>query len=525
MFKLAELFVDIKARDQQFKGQLQETKGSLTTWGVAVGTAVGALTAQAIAGAASAIAGFFAAGVKGAVDLQETMSKVDAIFGGAAGIITAEADAMASRFGVVKQEYLDAASGFGAAFKSAGMSAADAAAMGNKLTKLGMDMASFGNASNADVFTAISAALRGENDPIERFGVRLSAAKIEAEALRAGLARNKDSISDLAKAQASLNLILRDTADQQGDLERTADGSANQWRRLTGTFTNMAVELGGKLEPALNGVLKAGNAMIDGIAPGVEWLGGVFQAFSDTVSEVVEVVGIVWRNLGDYWEMTAIRAREMFGNLIAGLSTLPDNFGRVAEWIGRNWYQVLADGFNATGAIFTNFTGNVASFVSSIGSKFGALAEAIGKFLTDPFSGFDFDFGSMLDEFEWTPLLDGFEATMEQLPELMAPAWLDLSDQIDAVGRRVEDREGERAARMAARIKAAAKPDAAKADDDGKFKAQRLDASDYAFKLSASLLNGGDDTAKKQLAAAEKTAKATADTAEAVKKPRPAIVG
>lgn len=525
MFKLAELFVDIKARDQHLQGQLQQTHRSLTAWGVAAAAAVGTLGAGAIAAAGGAIAGAFAKGVKGAVDLQETLSKVDAIFGDSAASIVSRADEMAEKFGVVKQEYIDAASSFGAAFKSAGMGAKEAADLGNQLAKLGMDMASFGNGTNEEVFTAISAALRGETDPIERFNVMFKQADVNARAVAMGLAKNKNEVGELAAKQAALNLILEKTADQQGDLERTADGSANQWRRLTGTFVNMAVELGGKLEPALNAALKAGNALVDGLAPGVQWLGGVFQAFSDTVAEAYEVVSILWRNLGDYWEMTTVRAREMFDNLMAILGVLPDNFGRVAEWIGRNWYQVLADGFNATSAVFTNFGGNVGRFVYSVASKFEELATAVWEYLTNPLGGFNFDFGSVLEDFEWTPLLDGFESTMEELPELLAPAYVSYEDQMREIGDRIEAREGERAARIGKKAADAAKAGGVKPDDDaGKFTSQRFDAADFSIRLRASIF-GGDDTPRKQLAAAEKTAKATAETAEAVKKPRPAVLG
>src|SRR5262249_20644387 len=151
----------------------------------------------------------------------------------------------------VKGEFLNAASDFGSAFKAIGTAAPDAAALGNQLAKLGMDMASFNNASNEEAFTALRAALRGEFDPLERFNVMLSAAAIEAEAMRMGLIKNSSELDEAAKKQATLSLIMKKTADQQGDMERTADGSANSWRKLTGTLTNLATEVGSTLEPAI----------------------------------------------------------------------------------------------------------------------------------------------------------------------------------------------------------------------------------------------------------------------------------
>ncbi|MDG3003253.1 hypothetical protein [Paludisphaera mucosa] len=497
MFKLASLFVDIKAKDDALKGTLAETKTSLSAWGVAAGSAVGTLAGQAIAAAGSSIAGFFASGIKGAVDLKETMSKVDAIFGSSAGKITAQADEMAAKYGVVKQSFMDAAAGFGSSFKAAGLTGDAAADVGNQLAKLGMDMASFGNGTNEEVFTALGAALRGEFDPLERFNVMLNADAVALHAVAMGLAANKNEVSELAKKQATLDLIMAKSIDQQGDLERTAGGTANQWRKLTGDLTNAAVQLAGKLEPALNAVLVAGNSLVGSVGPGIEWLGGVFESFAAGVSEVVATVGVLWRNLGTVWEMTTIKASEMGQNLIAILGVLPDNVGRIAGWIGRNWYNLIADGFFALKAVFTNFTGNLAS-----------LAAAVYSFFTDPLSGF---------EFEWTPLLDGFEATTEKLPEMLRPALVDLSDEIAAKGKEMEDREGARAERIANKLKAAPAKGAAaaKAAEASEKGGQSYDSADFARRLTLSIM-GGDDVPKKQLAAAEKTEANTRRTAEAV---------
>ena len=110
MFKLAELFVNIRARDDQLQSQLGGLKGQLSAMGVAIGTAAGNLAATAIAQASSSIAGFFAGGVKGAIDLKESMSKVNVIFGDSASIIARQADEMAAKFGTVRGEFLNAAS-------------------------------------------------------------------------------------------------------------------------------------------------------------------------------------------------------------------------------------------------------------------------------------------------------------------------------------------------------------------------------------------------------------------------------
>ena len=189
--------------------------------------------------------------------LQDTLGATNAIFGQSASIITAQADEMAKKFGVVKTEFINASQGFGAAFKSIGTPVADAAALGNKLAKLGMDMASFKGTSNAEAFTALSAALRGEFDPLERFNVMLSAAAIEQEALSLGLIKSAKDMDESAKKQATLSLIMKKSVDMQGDLERTSGDMGNSCKKFAGTMQNTADSIGTSLMPAISAVTSA----------------------------------------------------------------------------------------------------------------------------------------------------------------------------------------------------------------------------------------------------------------------------
>jgi len=510
-FKLASLFVELTAKDASVKQELAGVRGELSRLDVAVAATVGNLASGLIQSAASAIYGFFQTGISGAVDLAETTSKVEAIFGDTAGVILDQADAMADRFGTVKQVYLDAASSFGASFKAAGVAAGEAAEIGNRLAKLGMDMASFGNASDAEVFTALNAALRGEFDPLERFNVMINAAAVEQEALRLGLINSSKELDEAAKKQATLSLIMAKTTDQQGDLERTADGSANSWRRFTGTLTNMAVEVGTTLEPALNALLNLGNELVGSLSGGWEALKGYFESFTAAIVAGVETIGVVWRNLADVWTIYSLTIQEAFQNYIyAPLSVAFPNLLTLAEWFGRNFVNLMRDAAVGAWTAFQN-----------LGTNLGNLFAAVWEWIQNPAGGF---------QFEWTPILAGFEATTEQLPELLRGDLISLQDEIDAAGERMAAREADRAQRIFdARNQAAVEPGAdlagaAGAAGGGEFKHQILGAADFAAKLRGGIF-GEQDTAKKQLAAQEKTAENTGEIADELKKPKLAVLG
>jgi hypothetical protein len=257
---LAEVFVSITGNAAPLHRELAGVKASLM--GMSRVDLAPLMLGLAAAGAVAGV-GLYKA-FQSASELNATLSKTKVIFGDAAGEIIGLADEMAKKFGQSKSEYLSAAASFGAVFKGMGKSQKESAALGNQIAQLGMDMASFerANTTNADAFTALSAALRGEMDPIEKFRVFLNADKIEAEALALGVAKTKSEITDAAKKTAILNLILKQTMDVQGDLARTANDPDNQFKKLTGTFSNLAGTIGQQLMPAFNVILGAGNSIL-----------------------------------------------------------------------------------------------------------------------------------------------------------------------------------------------------------------------------------------------------------------------
>ncbi len=132
-------------------------------------------------------------------------------------------------------------------------------------------------------------------------------------------------------------------------------------------------------------------------------------------------------------------------------------------------------------------------------------------------------------KFDWKPLLDGFVATAAQLPELIKPELTSLQSEIDTVAGRIADREGARAAAAVSKAKATkAVADQAATlagKKDKEFKSEASGLSEFAGKLRDSIFSAKDNDAKKQLAATERTAKAAEETAAALKKGIPAVMG
>lgn len=227
--------------------------------------------------------------IDAASDLAETQSKVGQIFGDSAPQIEKFAATAATALGQSKQQAMDAASTFAIFGKSAGLSGSNLVGFSTELTTLATDLASFNNTSPEEAITAIGAALRGENEPIRRFGVLLDDASLRQEALRQGLVKTtKQALTPQQKVLAAQALIMKQTTTAQGDFARTSDGLANQQRILKAQFANTSAELGQAFLPI---ALTVASVVKDKIIPAIQKLANFFNGLSPTTKTAI--VGFV----------------------------------------------------------------------------------------------------------------------------------------------------------------------------------------------------------------------------------------
>lgn len=251
--------------DKRIKSVAQSSGGATAKMGAAWGTFGLA--------AGLAVAAFGAKAIKAASDLGESINKTRVIFGAASGSVLKFADD-AKSIGIAKAEALDAAAGFGAMAQSAGMSAAASAAMSIKLVKVSADMASFNNQDPSEMLERMRSGLAGEAEPLRRFGVFISEARVKSEAYRAGIAKVGATLTDAQKVQARYNVILQDTKKQQGDFARTVgDSLPNQMRVLRASVVDLSAELGKNLLPVVLEVTKSLTSFVEALEPVLKLVG------------------------------------------------------------------------------------------------------------------------------------------------------------------------------------------------------------------------------------------------------------
>lgn len=311
--------------------------------------ATNALKGLAFGGVAGAVA--LVPMINQAAELEDTISKVGVVFGEQQGEIDRFARAAATAFGLSRQQAMDAASTFGIMGKGAGLAGRDLAEFSTEMTGLAGDLASFFGGETVDAVEAIGAALRGEAEPIRRYGVMLDDATLRNRALAMGLIKTtKDALTPQQRALAATQEILAQTTDAQGDFSRTSSGASNQLRILKAQFSNVTTELGAKFLPIATRMvtwinssalpaLQRLSAIFD-----EEGLGGILRRAGDVIKTqtpilasalwewIVDVTPIVVDKLGEYG------SRLGRWLLDTGLPTLRD---KLIQWGTALWQWIV----------------------------------------------------------------------------------------------------------------------------------------------------------------------------------------
>ncbi len=402
--------------------------------------------------------GFLESGIKGASDLNETVSKTQAIMGNAAPAATAFADGLVKEFGLVKKDVLEAEAAFAGLGKGLGkLAGGDLSNFSNKFTQLAADLVSYNNMDFGQATNALQTALAGnQSDELKKLGVILLDDAVKARAVAEGFAKSTKEVSESAKIQARALMISEQLADASGDLARTASSPANVFRKMSGTLEGLATSVGQVILPVLsyaakqftefasrvktafesntpliNSMRTALYTFVGSIETGLSRAGETFQAIGDSISSAfsdeqkagaeafgtsivdtvgswVNGVGSFIRNIPEYFQIAVLKAGEF-------LNILQTNLDTIGAWISNNWVKVIADAIMAAGTAF------------GVGSA--RLTDALGRFMANPFDGFHVDFSDLLKD---------FKATTEQFPGIIKPDLAKSEQEIDRLWAKIQ---------------------------------------------------------------------------------------
>lgn len=329
------------------------------------------------------------------VSIGEEASKSNVIFGESAAAVREFAES-ASQIGLSTKAALGASASFGNLFTAIGLSQERAAELSVEITKLASDLASFNNTTTDEAILALGAALRGEAEPIRRYGVLLNDATLRQVAFQRGLTGSLNQALDpAAKAQAAYFAILQQTANAQGDFLRTSDSLANQQRIVAAEFSNVSAAIGEKLQPVfqqfVSGIRDALPAFEKAGVQIAQFLRGIdFGALiTATVNSFIGLVNVA-TTLAEVLAPVADRLLPVIGGALffinrqavaTGITSLATTFSNAAKSVR----QFGVSSLFAAGTVTTLKTAlrgaALATGIGAIGLGVGFAAEQLVKYV------------------------------------------------------------------------------------------------------------------------------------------------
>ncbi|WP_314148240.1 hypothetical protein [uncultured Leifsonia sp.] len=361
---------------EKVDGSAKSMQGTMDKASVGAGLALGALAA------AATVAG------NAASELEQATGAVDSVFGTYASKVHEYAATAAEDVGLAKSEYENMSAVLGSQLKNMGVSLDDAGGQTQQLISLGADLSAMFGGTTADAVDALSSLLRGERDPIERYGVSINQAAIDAQKAAMGLDGLSGEADKNATLQATLALLTKQTADAQGQFGREADTAAGQQQRANAAWENATAALGEQLLPVMTegakmlaswaewagdneqlvtalaigiGVLSAGILVINGAmkayaaiqavqtaaqwANNAAWLASPITWIIIAIIAAIALVVAIVVLLIQHWDDVQRVAGEVWGFIVDTIKEVGKWFDRTFAAIGK-WWNGLVDDWN-----------------------------------------------------------------------------------------------------------------------------------------------------------------------------------
>lgn len=381
--------ISVTADTQKFRselgkvGQAQGGIGKLKQSFSALGVGMKGLAAGVVGFGATAAFAIGKQAVGAASNLQQSMGAVDDVFKSSAKQVHAYAQKAADAVGLSRNQYNEMATLIGTQLKNGGTAANQLADQANKVIKIGADLSAQFGGNTKDAVDALSAALKGERDPIEKYGISLTQNAIDAEAAALGYKKVNGQLTTQATQAATLSLIQKQSADSTGKFARETDTLAHKQQVLSAKWEDAKAKLGNVLLPI---VTKVTGFIADHIVPLIGKLPGLLAGLGRVIGGVFVgawrlLVGIVktaavalqiaWEAIKMAFQLgvTAVSAvmsglATVVGWAWEGVKAVFAGAVAVVKFIWEGFLALLRGGATAIGAIFTGI-GTVAGWVWS----------------------------------------------------------------------------------------------------------------------------------------------------------------
>lgn len=337
--------ISILANAAQARNEIDSVSGKTSKLGGAFSkfAKVGGL---ALAAAGAAAIKFGADAVSAASNAEQSLGATESIFGKFADTVIKTSEKAAQKYGLSANEYRENANLLGALFKNQGVAMDQLGGKTEQLVGRGADLAAMYGGTASDAVAALTSAYKGEFDALDKYGISISAAKIQTELAAKGQDKLTGAALDAAKQQATTRLIMQQSKDAAGAFGRESDTLAGQQQRLGAQFENIKAKVGAALLPVLTAAVGFLNTQ----------MGPAFKA------------------VGEFLGPLVTRVKEFF----SGLSTGQGPLGAIVGAIRDNFIPVLKTWVNT---FTTKILPAVTSLVSYLARKLGPVLASVGEII------------------------------------------------------------------------------------------------------------------------------------------------
>ncbi|UVJ40241.1 hypothetical protein [Arthrobacter sp. CJ23] len=320
-----------------------------------------------------------------AAEAEQNMGAVGSVFKSASGDVATFAADSATKLGISSSEYNSFASLIGSQFKNAGVPMDQLAGKTNDLVTKGADLSSMFGGTTSDAVSALSSALKGEMDPIEKYGISLNDASIKGKMAEMGLSGLTGEAEKAARTQAILALVNQQSADATGNFAKESGTAAGAQQIANAKWEDARATLGEALLPAMTAIsstlsgmagwIKENSGLVTGLAIGVGGLAAavvIANAAASTfaaVSAIVRGATMAWT--GIQWALNAAMTANPLGIVVVAIAALVAAVVLAYNNVG--WFK---DGVDAAFKWVSEAAGAMAKWI-------GEALGNIGKFFTD----------------------------------------------------------------------------------------------------------------------------------------------
>jgi hypothetical protein len=367
---MSQMFLNVVST---FKGDgIQQANRQLSTFGKqtsSFGSILGkAATALASFGLAAKAIQFSRESITAARDLERNLFALDTIFTDLApGMRQFAIDA--ENLGLSQSKAAKASTFIGSVLKQSGFAMEDVAKETKNLVELGTDLAALYGYDVQEALLGMTALFRGEYDPIEKFGVAMKQAEINAELAARGQNNLEGAARRNAEQTVRLELLYQRANDAMGAFTAQSGSLYTEQKKLGATFENLQAQLGTALLPAIVGVNEELRLMLKEATPG---LIEIFEALADGLEALLGIFRDAMdptTDLGESFAALGIQFNSLWNTL----------FGR-----DFNIAQIFEAGAYALG-IFIDLIHDLLLFVENTTIGFQVMGEQIGLLLSGKF--------------------------------------------------------------------------------------------------------------------------------------------